>query len=116
MTKFNFQTGISETSKTELETTHNPEPATFGKWVLVELKSEKKKFHHFVGQVTEVFDSPSANISVKFLKKVGEKFVWSPNDVSMISKEEIISLLPEPSFDNRGRLSFEHNFTEYNLK
>lgn len=50
---------------------------------------------------------------MKFLKIVVEKFVWVSNDVSAISKEEI---LPEPPFDNRERLSFEHDFTEYNLK
>lgn len=52
-------------------------------WVAV----KEKKIHHFVGQVSELFDSPRTNISVKLLKKVGEKFVWFMNDVSIISRK-----------------------------
>ncbi|XP_054706545.1 uncharacterized protein LOC129216354 [Uloborus diversus] len=81
--------GKSETVESTMPQSKSTESAAFGDWVLVELVSEKKKLHHFVGQVT-VSDNQRPKLThTKSVKRPAEEAVSNaPTECPTIEDNE----------------------------
>lgn len=83
----------------------NVKDIQFGKWVLVELTSDRGSAHQFVGQI--IGQTNDNNITVKFLKKSGQKYIWPiKEDIDDVQITQIMKVLSEPSTDSREKLYF----------
>lgn len=90
-----------------------------GDFVLVKLAS-KKNVAHYVAKIVEVLDD---EYLVKYLKTVigNNKFVYSDEEVSCVSEDDIIKKLPSPDLVGTSRrqqnmMSFNVKFDTYNVK
>ncbi|KAG8175758.1 hypothetical protein JTE90_029243 [Oedothorax gibbosus] len=82
----------------------NVDVIPFGKWVLVGFTSDRGSAHQFVGQI---IGQTNDNITVKFLKKSGQKYIWPiKEDIADVQKTQIRKILSEPSTDSREKLYF----------
>lgn len=83
------------------------------KWVVVEYK-HKKRVRHFIGNILSKVDQ---GWEVKFLKCNKKSFTWPEvDDVDIVSNENIVKVLPNPSHGRRGdHYTFSVNFSDYNI-
>lgn len=79
-----------------------------GTWILVQYLLSKEKTKKYVAQILTNKDD---TLHVKFLRheRKSKKF-FSPaiGDEADIDKDQVIKILPEPQFDNRLKLNFQH--------
>lgn len=92
-------------------------------FLLVAIRSEQKlkvksvtRTLHFVGQMME-FLEPTNEYLVNFLKRGEEgKYYWPQNeDTPFIGEKDIIRVLPQPSIDNRERLTFSLSIDHFEM-
>lgn len=87
-----------------------------GDWVIVRFCT-KKTNKYFIDQITNFNDEPE----VRFAKTISQnKFATicvfpEIDDVSEVSQENIVSVLPQPQIARRGAFHFSISFTNYNL-
>ncbi|KAL4711611.1 hypothetical protein ACJJTC_003628 [Scirpophaga incertulas] len=90
-----------------------------GSWVGVMFEGKKSTIH-FVGQVTSIEQEKTLAYTVKFLRKKylsvdSGTFVWQePEDVSLVTFNDIAFVLPEPTPTRRGELVFDYDFSKLN--
>ena len=84
--------------------TSTPFEPQVGSWVKC-VFSAKYSVKHFIGQVIETSGNEYV---VLFLKNKSKKVYFWPTieDRSIVSKDMILELLPEPDLDRRGYLMF----------
>ncbi|KAL0868247.1 hypothetical protein ABMA27_007778 [Loxostege sticticalis] len=88
-------------------------------WVLVKF-STKKSVKHYIGQIIDIKDDIPI---IKYVRKTqtrqqGLLFVF-PNvdDICELKHvEDIVSILPTPTFTRRGQISFSINFCKFNIQ
>lgn len=86
-------------------------------WVIVRFCTKKTK-KYFIGQITDFHDEPE----VRFVKTVSQnKFATicvfpEIEDISEVSLENIVSVLPQPQIGRRGEFHFPVSFSNYNLQ
>lgn len=84
-----------------------------GKWVLVEYRS-KKQIKHFVGLITN--NTADNQWCVKFAKYRDKQFTWPPReDTDTLTEDEITTVLPTPSISRWGYITFQFDFSKFNL-
>ena len=96
-------------------------PIQIGKFVLVkfELGKSKSSCVYYVGLV-ESIDNDVAD--VKFLRKIGPKFVFPEiEDKATVDKKDIVLVLPDPSSSGGTARSiaghvFSRDFSAFNIK
>lgn len=91
--------------------------AKVGAWVLVTF-STKKSVMHYVGQILEL-NQENDDYLVKFVHKCkgDNSFVWpEKEDLSVVPRNDIIIVLPEPQIDRRGKVHFKLRFDGYNVQ
>lgn len=66
--------------------------------------STNKNVKHYIGVILSI---EQGEIEIKFLRKSGQKFVFPPNDdICMVEREDIISIMQQPNLNNRGQYVF----------
>lgn len=90
--------------------------AKVGAWVLVEFSSKRDK-KHFVGQIIEMNKEEDEYV-VKYLRKSGLHFAWpEKEDISLVGRNDIIAILPEPAPGRRGgKVIFKIKFDTFNVQ
>lgn len=89
-----------------------------GDWVVVNLVSEKKMLHRYVGQIT---NESLASYDVKFAKKVTDtKFKWPEKpDISIIGKYQVVKKISPPIFKSSskrvGPFQFSKSLRKFNI-
>lgn len=118
--EFNFEEELREAEEETqfLDVVSKPvAQAAFNDWVLVKLLlhgNRASNYKMYVGQVTEDVNC----LEVKFGRRIGSTstFHWpSTEDKSIIRGDEIVSFLPPPAFDRRGKFTFPMSFASYNV-
>ncbi|RZF32108.1 hypothetical protein LSTR_LSTR003971 [Laodelphax striatellus] len=82
------------------------------KWVLASFSTQNfPKF--YVGQVLE---ASCDQVTIKFLRKKRDIFVWPViEDVCQVRNEDIIRILPQPKVLRRGGIQFNVSFAGFNI-
>lgn len=107
---------IMEEEKKEAEEDEVERKPKFGSLVLVKF-STKSSCKHFVGQIIGDVKSGDGDFTVKFVRKTSNYFQWpEQQDISVVDKEDIITVLPEPSPGRRGQVIFKIKFDGYNVQ
>lgn len=87
-------------------------------WVLVKF-STKTRVTHFVGIIRSITEEKDP--VVQFVRKVPNKkisiFQFPENeDISLITDEDIVKILPQPTLGRRGEVVFNVQFSSYNVQ
>lgn len=80
----------------------------------------EKSVKHYVGQILELNQENDEHLLVvKFVHKctADNSFVWpEKEDLSVVPRNDIICVLPEPQIDRRGGSADEYVFNKYKYR